>query len=52
LQRDSFSVVFSCGDEAGWGFVVAAIASVQASLFTHCLVLSVNSIVGIQRGLA
>jgi hypothetical protein len=33
-----------------WGYVVAAIASVQASLYL--LVLSVNSIVGIHRGLA
>ena len=33
-----------------WGYVVAAIASIQASLYL--LVLSVNSIVGIHRGLA
>ena len=32
-----------------WGYVVAAIASIQASLYL--LVLSVNSIVGIHRGL-
>ena len=33
-----------------WGYVVAAIASIQASLYL--LVLSVNSIVGVHRGLA
>jgi hypothetical protein len=33
-----------------WGYVIAAIASIQASLYL--LVLSVNSIVGIHRGLA
>jgi hypothetical protein len=33
-----------------WGYVVAAIASIQASLYL--LVLSVNSIVGIHRGFA
>ena len=33
-----------------WGYVVAAIASIQASLYL--LVLSVNSVVGIRRGLA
>jgi len=33
-----------------WGYVVAAIASIQASLYL--LVLSVNSVVGIHRGLA
>ena len=33
-----------------WGYVIAAIASIQSSLYL--LVLSVNSIVGIHRGLA
>ena len=33
-----------------WGYVLAAIASIQASLYL--LVLSVNSIVGVHRGLA
>jgi hypothetical protein len=33
-----------------WGYVVAPIASIQASLYL--LVLCVNSIVGVHRGLA
>jgi hypothetical protein len=33
-----------------WGYVIAAIASIQGALYL--LVLSVNSVVAIQRGLA